>query len=159
MDAVRCECADLHSIEGLLYSYCHLVDTGQPEAVAELFVQNPSVDYGVFAADPIRSRQELSAYLRAGLAPYTATQHRVANPLIKFVDPANATGVTYMQSWQQCRDGGPDRECWGRYEDRFVRADDGWLISARRLVVVARRGYDSDPSASLPRREPVGSDH
>jgi ketosteroid isomerase-like protein len=131
-DAVR-ELVDRQAIADLIHAYCFHFDNNEPDAVAALFTDDATVDYGPEAPTIVGSAA-IATTIAVGLEKtFAATSHHVSNIQIVFEGPASARSVTYLYAWHRYVDGSPDGELWGRYRHRFVRTDAGWRISELRL--------------------------
>ncbi len=125
--------------ERLVTRYCHLVDHGDAERVAELF----SAD-GVWKGPG--ALMEGNEQVRKGFAMRQANTGRMSrhvcnNLLVNVIDEDHAEGVVYLTLYRH--DGDPERRTSplegpamvGEYRDRFVRTDDGWRIAERAIRV------------------------
>jgi ketosteroid isomerase-like protein len=127
------ELADRQAITDLIHAYCFHFDLNEPDAVAALFTDDATVDYGPESATIVGSAA-IAATIAVGLEQtFAATSHHVSNIQIAFEDAAHARSVTYLYAWHRYVDGSRDGELWGRYRHRFVRTDAGWRISDLRL--------------------------
>jgi ketosteroid isomerase-like protein len=127
-DAVQ-ELVNRHAITDLIYAYCFHFDNNEPDAVAALFTEDATVDYGPESATIVGSAA-IAATIAVGLEQtFAATSHHVSNIQIVFESPDRARSVTYLYAWHRCVDGSPNGELWGRYRHRFVRTDAGWRIA------------------------------
>lgn len=124
------ELDDRHAITTLVHAYCLHFDNNEPEAVAALFTDDATVDYGPESAT-ISGAAAIAATIAVGLEQtFAATSHHVSNVQIAFDGPDHAHSVAYLYAWHRYVDGSPDGELWGRYRHRFVRTEGGWRISA-----------------------------
>jgi len=132
VDAVD-ELLDRQAIADLIHAYCFYFDNNEPDAVAALFTEDATVDYGPEAPTIVGS-SAIATTIAVGLErTFAATSHHVSNIQIVFEGPAQAHSVTYLYAWHRYVDGSPDGELWGRYRHRFVRTDAGWRICELRL--------------------------
>ena len=123
------EVADRQAIVDLIHAYCLHFDENEPQAVAALFTDEATIDYGP-EAKRIIGRDTIAETIAVGLNEiFAATSHHVSNISIAFDGPDRATGVTYLYAWHRYRDGSPDGHLWGRYHHRFERTRDGWRIA------------------------------
>lgn len=129
----------------VIHAYCRNVDLVRPAAVAALFTDDCTVDYGPGLGAPTHGSADLERRLGAGLPRFAATSHHVSNIEISFdgTDDAADT-VTYLYAWHRYDDDRPDAHLWARYHDRFVRTTDGWRIAARVLRVAGQQDFDVD---------------
>jgi hypothetical protein len=121
--------------ERLVTRYCHYVDHGQAERIAELFTKD-----GAWRAPGIEMKGQEE--LRRGFSARQAnrgrmSRHVCSNGLVEVIDADHATGVVYLTLYRH--DGEEGRrtspldgpEMVGEYRDRFVRTPDGWRIAER----------------------------
>jgi ketosteroid isomerase-like protein len=129
------EIADRQAITDLIHGYCFHFDNNQPEAVAALFTDDATVDYGPESATIVGSAV-IAETIAVGLEhTFAATSHHVSNIQISFEGRDRADAVTYLYAWHRYVDGSPDGELWGRYLHGFTRTEAGWRIS--RLLLQA----------------------
>jgi hypothetical protein len=115
------EVADRQAITALIHGYCFHFDNNEPEAVAALFSDDATVDYGPEAAT-IVSAAAIAETIAVGLdRTFAATSHHVSNIEITFDGPDRAESVAYLYAWHRYVDGSPDGELWGRYRHAFTR--------------------------------------
>jgi ketosteroid isomerase-like protein len=125
------ELLDRQAITDLIFAYCHHFDLNEPEAVAALFTEDATVDYGPEAPTLTGGRAAIGPAIAVGLAQtFAATSHHVSNVRIEFEGPDRARSVSYLYAWHRYVDGSPDGELWARYLHRFVRTPEGWRIAA-----------------------------
>ena len=126
--------------------YCHYVDHGKAERVAELFAPE-----GVWRAGP--TVMEGAEQLRKGFGARQANRARMSrhvcnNLLVDVIDADNARGTVYLTLYRY--DGQEGRrvsplgapQLVGEYRDRFVRTSEGWRFVARELEVSFVHGKD-----------------
>jgi ketosteroid isomerase-like protein len=127
-DLVR-ELVDRAQIADLVHAYCFHFDNNEPEAVAALFTDDATIDYGP-EAETIVGAAAIAPTIAAGLErTFAATSHHVSNIRIELDGADAASAVTYLYAWHRYRDGSPDGELWGRYHHRFRRTEAGWRIA------------------------------
>lgn len=123
------ELQDRQLIADLIHAYCDHFDRNEVEAVAALFTEDATIDYGPETAT-IVGASGLAATIAIGLErTFAATSHHVSNIRIFFDTPDAARAVSYLYAWHRYVDGTPDGELWGRYRHRFERTEAGWRIS------------------------------
>ena len=134
--------------ERLVTGYCHYVDHGQAERIAELFSKD-----GVWSSP--ETRMEGQEQLRKGFGRRQANAGRMSrhvcnNLLIDVIDSDHAEGTVYLTLYRH--DGKPGRalsplespELVGEYRERVVRTSEGWRIAHRESEVsFLRRSDDS----------------
>ena len=142
------EVADRQAITALIHGYCFHFDNNEPEAVAALFSDDATVDYGPEAAT-IVSAAAIAETIAVGLdRTFAATSHHVSNIEITFDGPDRAESVAYLYAWHRYVDGSPDGELWGRYHHRFERTATGWKIAE--LILTAAGAVDFHRSTMHP---------
>jgi ketosteroid isomerase-like protein len=142
------ELSDRQAIVDLIHAYCLHFDQNEPEAVAALFTEEATIDYGP-EAKRIVGRDTIAGTIGVGLNEiFAATSHHVSNISIAFEGPDRATGITYLYAWHRYRDGSPDGHLWGRYHHRFERTAHGWRIA--NLVLRAAGTVDFHRGAMHP---------
>jgi hypothetical protein len=124
--------------ERLTYRYCEAVDFGHAARLADVFAVAGVFDNGdlhLVGRDQIRR-----VFAERQLVRQLRTRHVCTNIHVDVTGPADATGVVYLTLYR--RRGPEDRSVpvpetspavVGSYHDRYVRADEGWRITARRL--------------------------
>ncbi len=151
-DVLR-ELADRVALADLIHAYCDHFDRNEPEAVAALFSEDATVDYGPEAAN-IVGREAIAPTIAVGLAQtFAATSHHVSNIRIDFEGHDAARSVSYLYAWHRYVDGSPDGELWGRYRHRFTRTPEGWRISELVLEAVATEEFHRATMHPIGRRE------
>jgi len=122
---------DILAIQKLIADYNHLVDAGDGEAFADLFVDGGSLDTGfnvVKGADELRGFADFVPTMAPG------ARHLVSNVSIDG-DGTNATARLYLQMWTTA--GGTAETklmISGRYDDTLRRDDGTWRFVTRKMV-------------------------
>lgn len=125
--------------ERLVTLYCHHVDHGEAERIAELFAKD-----GVWRSPEVTMTGEDE--LRRGFRARQENQKRMSrhvcnNLLIDVIDAEHAEGCVYLTLYRHDGDAGravsPLRgpQIVGEYRDRFVRTTDGWRFAEREIEV------------------------
>lgn len=138
---------DRAAIADLAHEYARLVDACEPEQVAQLFTEDARVDYGV-GLGGLQHGREAVVRLLGALHAFERTHHHVANHQIRFEGADRATGIAYVIAWHQLpekRAAGRPREAvaFGRYEDEYVRTQDGWRFAARRIALHGHENFEA----------------
>jgi hypothetical protein len=135
------EAADRLAIRELIEAYAHCADRRDAKDQMALCTEDTHFVVYMNAKDPTPS-QELHS--RDALAPvfaelnkYDATTHFVGQSTIFTLTPDRATGEAYCLAHHVTVDGGKRRLMLAslRYLDTFVKIDNAWLFSERRLYV------------------------
>jgi ketosteroid isomerase-like protein len=130
--------------ERLVTAYCHYVDHGQAEQVADLFTED-----GVWKSPEVT--MEGREQVRKGFGQRQANAGRMSrhvcnNLLLDVIDEDHAEGTVYLTLY---RHDGPEgrrlspleqAEMVGEYRDKFVRTADGWRIAHREIEISFLRG-------------------
>ena len=123
---------DILAIQKLVADYNHLVDAGDGEGFAALFVDGGSLDTGF---NVVKGTEELRGF--ADFVPTMApgARHLVSNVSIDG-DGESATTRLYLQMWSTAG-GAADTKLVisGVYEDTLRRDDGTWRFVTRKLVV------------------------
>jgi hypothetical protein len=137
------ELKDRVDILEAMYAYCRHADQLNGDAMADLFVEDSVSNF--FAGRPendLRGSRALRAFLNGALGVTASGSHHIANAELIFETPDRVTMHCYMYSWQRFQGHPSTADChrWGRYENQFVRTDDGWRISRLRLISAGEYG-------------------
>ncbi|MFC1821500.1 nuclear transport factor 2 family protein [Thermodesulfobacteriota bacterium] len=126
------ELLDKQAITELMIRYAERIDANDPEGAAACFAEDGVGDYwGAY-----RGRKEIAARLATILDDYSATTHQLTNANI-MVDGNKATAMSYVYAFHRMADGtGETLDYWGRWFDKLVKTDEGWLFSEKKVVGV-----------------------
>ena len=132
--------------ERLVTQYCHYVDHGEAQRIADLFTND-----GVWTAPGVvtmTGREELRRGLGHRQARTSRTaRHVCSNLLLTVLDADNVEGVVYMTLYNHDRKDGEDPDelppiglprMIGECRDRFSRTPEGWRFSRREVVAAFR---------------------
>jgi hypothetical protein len=132
---------DREELKELRAKYCYYVDEQHWEPFFDLFVPDPTLDFGGmgvyegrdglerFAAEFVEGRLEGSA-------------HMLSNPILE-VDGDEATGRWYVEAPLTFADGtGAWRQGW--YRDEYRRLDGDWLIGSITMRFLYTADYDEE---------------
>jgi hypothetical protein len=135
------EAADRLAIRELVEAYAHCADRRDAKGQTALFTENAHFVVYMNAKDPkpsqdLQSREALAPVF-AELNKYDATTHFVGQSTIFTLTRDQATGEAYCLAHHITVDGGKRRLMLAslRYLDTFVKIDNVWLFSERRLYV------------------------
>ena len=128
----------------LVTEYCHLVDHGEAERIADLFSED-----GVWKSPEVTMNGQ--AEVKRGFAARQANVKRMSrhvcnNFLLNIIDEDHAEGTVYLTLYRH--DGEPGRrlsplegpQMVGEYRDRFVRTSEGWRFAHREIEISFLRG-------------------
>lgn len=119
------------TIANLVYRYAELIDSGNFEAAAALFV-HARIKLGPreIGADEVLALWRGSIILYEDGTP--RTKHVITNPIIEVDETAgHGTCRSYYTVMQQVADGPLNAVICGRYHDAFERIDGQWRFSFR----------------------------
>jgi hypothetical protein len=137
---------DRQALRELVETYARTADRREPEATAACFTLDGVLRiFERGKVEPVRQRVGRAEITQAmaGLARYEATMHLVGNHTVWFGDdPDRASGEAYCIAQHVHRVEGPDGQAEPRnhvmnirYQDRYVRTDEGWKLEQRELQV------------------------
>lgn len=131
MDKAIQELIDVRAIEQLMVRYAERIDANDPEGAAACFAEDGIGKYwGVF-----HGRKEISEALAMILSMFSATSHHLTNIGIK-LEGDKATAMSYVYAFHRIVGTGEPLHYWGRWVDRLVRTEEGWLLAEREVVGV-----------------------
>ena len=121
-------------IADLAVAYCWAIDGREWARLDEIFLPEATADFSM--AGVHEGRDAIVERIKAALGVLDASQHIVSNHEVH-IDGDRATHRCQMQAQHVRHDaeGGPNYIVAGRYEDRLVRAADGWRIAHRDLII------------------------
>lgn len=131
---------DHRAIVQLTIDYCWALDTGDWDTLRRVFTDDAVTDLG---AGGQRGIEEIIERVSSALGHLDDSQHMVSTHQIRVDDDGRgAVGRCYLhaQHIRRAAEGGPHFVVAGRYEDRYVRTDDGWRIAERRIVTMWTEG-------------------
>lgn len=136
---IESECARLVAL------YCHYVDHGEAERIAELFAKDGAWRSPEVTMEGIEQIRRGFARRQANTA--RMSRHVCNNLLVDVIDEDHAVGCVYLTLYRH--DGEEGRALSpmegqpflaGEYRDRFVRTVDGWRFAEREIGVSFLRG-------------------
>jgi ketosteroid isomerase-like protein len=129
------EVADRLAIQDLIGRYAVIVDSGDFEALDDLFTPDTVIDFSTFNG-PVGGLAEIKTFLGASLPFFTRTQHMMGLPLIDIDgDTAHARTSCNNPMISTKPDGTVSVWLIGLwYDDDLVRTEDGWRFSARNQI-------------------------
>ena len=139
-------------ISELVARYCDHLDAHDIDAVAGLFTEDASADYGPGRGGDVHGRAAIRDRIARGQSAFRRTHHQVGHSTIR-IEGDHASGVSAAMTWHERTTG--ERELLAlRYLDEFRRVDGTWLISARRVEISMVDGFDGTEWNWWPRRDP-----
>ncbi len=134
---------DYHDIVRRRYEYAFSIDTRDWDLHRSIFTDEITMDFSSYSGQP-GAAMPADTWVN-GLRPLftglQATQHVMTNPMVD-VDGDVARLRMYMKAEHFLRNdaGSYDFALGGYYDDRLVRTDGGWRITAVTLQVFWTRG-------------------
>lgn len=125
-------------IEDLLYAYAERIDAGDFAGVGALFADGEirAGEHGGAIRGAEAVRQLYAATVRLHEDGTPRTKHVTTNVIVEVDEAAGAaTARSYFTVLQQLDDFPLQVIVAGRYHDAFVRVDDSWRFSVRRMYV------------------------
>ncbi|MBW1743305.1 MAG: nuclear transport factor 2 family protein, partial [Deltaproteobacteria bacterium] len=131
MEKALQELLDIHAIEQLMVRYADRIDANDPEGAAACYAEDGIGKYwGTF-----QGRQEISEVLSAILSMFSTTSHHLSNININ-LEGDQATAMSYVYAFHRTADTDEPIHYWGRWVDRLMRTDEGWLFAEREVLGV-----------------------
>jgi len=133
--------ADREDLKELRAKYCYYVDEQDWEPFVDLFVPDPTLDFGGMGVYEGQSGLErFAAEFVEGQLEGSA--HMLSNPILE-IDDDEATGRWYVESPLTFADGsGAWRQGW--YRDEYQRVDGAWKINSITMRFVYTADYDDE---------------
>jgi 3-phenylpropionate/cinnamic acid dioxygenase small subunit len=136
---------DHEAITRKVYEYAYGIDTRDWASYRAIFDDRIDVDFSSYhgGAPATMSTDDWLAGVKPLFTGLDATQHSMSNPLVDIdeTDGDAARCRMYMQAAHFLEDWPtPEFTIGGYYDDRLVRTDNGWRITAVTLTVWWRRG-------------------
>lgn len=137
---------DFTEITSRVYEYAYGIDLRDWDLYRSIFADEVTVDFSSYNRSGGPRTMAADDWV-AGLIPLftglDASQHSMSNPLVD-VDRDNARCRMYMQAAHFLFDDEvPEFTIGGYYDDRLVRTDAGWRVTAVTLTVWWRRGNEA----------------
>jgi len=129
MDKAIQELLDLRAIEQLMVRYADRIDANDPEGAAACFTEDGVGKYW----GEYRGRKEIASRLSRILDLFAATSHHLSNVSIR-LDGDRANAMSYVYAFHRMAGTNDPMHYWGRWVDRLVRTDEGWLFAEREVV-------------------------
>ena len=125
------EMSDRLEIQDLLVRYCDAIDSGDFDALDDIFTPDAVIDY-TEAGGAKGTLPEIKTYLAKALSKFKSMQHMIGIPLIK-LDGDTATARTPTFNPMVIEHEGEAKVffvgLW--YVDELVRTEAGWRIKSR----------------------------
>ena len=130
---------DEHAVVEVAVRYCWALDEHRWERLDDVFMPDATARLGVDTL--LEGRDAIVDRVRTALSPLDDSQHIVSTHQVT-IDGDDATHRCYLhaQHIRRAAAGGPHYVVAGRYVDRLVRAEVGWRIAHRDLIVMWTSG-------------------
>jgi hypothetical protein len=123
------ELRDIEAIKKLKATYCHLVDSGRWDELAELWTEDAVCDYGFFGSYNGRD-QIIGKFFRELVTSASSfSAHMVHNPVIEVRGDA-ASGIWYLTAQTTIQPVNQAVWVMGIYRDQLKRVGGSWKISS-----------------------------
>ncbi|NQV21016.1 MAG: nuclear transport factor 2 family protein [Rhodospirillales bacterium] len=126
---------DMFLIQNHLAAYCHAVDRGTLDEVAELFHENAVMTPAYEGGAPLHGRDAIrgwyanyNTYFRSDQV--THLRHQITTPVIQ-VNGNEATSTCYFDADVLDADKKESLRFYGRYDDKLVKEDGRWVFMDR----------------------------
>ncbi len=123
------ELRDLEAIKQLKARYCHLVDAGSWDELAQLFTEDAVCDYGFFGRYEGRDRIINGFFRELVSSASSFNAHMVHNPVIE-VHRDSASGAWYLTAQSTIQPANQAVWVMGIYHDEFRRVAGKWKLSS-----------------------------
>ena len=139
--AVSSWAEDHLAILQLLHKYCHAVDRGTADEVAELFHRD-GVLLPRFESDERYDGREAvlgwyARYMENFRAKVRFLRHKIESPVIE-INGNEATSVCYLDADSISISNNVANVAFGRYDDTFVKDEGRWWFKERTIIVYYR---------------------
>ena len=127
------------AIERTMFEYSYALDMNQPEAMAELFVDECEVSYA-----PNFGASGMEAYKKTleGIGTFfRGTSHHNSNIVVDFVSDAEANVRSIVLAVHRYTKERPDGILYGQYFDTVVKVDGQWKFKRRELRTTMATDY------------------
>jgi len=121
--------------------YCYCVDEQNWEVFPDLFIENPTLDFGGMGV--YEGQEGLDRFAHQFVdGQLSGSAHMLSNPILD-IDEDAASGRWYVESPITFSDGsGAWRQGW--YEDEYRRTDGEWKIASIEMRFVYVADYDEE---------------
>lgn len=130
----------IEAIRQLTHRYCAGVDNAEMATLLDTFATDATLDHSAMGIEKMSGHDELRAGYKTIFERLreSTVVHMVTNHLIELVDDQHARGSCYFTGTVQGADGSV-RSSTGRYDDTYLRTDQGWRIHSRTTVPLVRQ--------------------
>lgn len=129
---------DYLAIQQLLHKYCHVVDRGTADEVAELFHPDGVLCPRYESDDRYEGREAVrgwyARYMENFRTKVRYLRHKIASPVIDITGD-EATSVCYLDADSVALSSDRPSIAFGRYEDKLVKEGGRWWFKERTIIV------------------------
>lgn len=130
---------DREALKELRYEYARCLDDEEWKAWVDLFTPDAECDYEGWGK--VRGHDELHRFTTEEVAQaFEYTAHVMHHPQLD-VDGDRAAGIWYVEIYYALTAGGGGLR-QGRYQDSYVRTDDGWRFDSVSHTFSARQTFE-----------------
>jgi hypothetical protein len=125
----------------LLHKYCHAVDRGTADDVAELFHRNAVLLPRYESDERYEGRNAVRGWYQRYMENFRAKvrylRHKIESPVIE-ITGNEATAVCYLDADSITESINVAYVAFGRYDDKFIKDDGRWWFKERAIIVYYR---------------------
>jgi hypothetical protein len=125
----------------LLHKYCHAVDRGTAEEVAQLFhadgVLLPRFESDERYEGRAAVQEWYARYMENFRAKVRYLRHKIESPVIE-LNGNEATSVCYLDADSITVSSNIANVAFGRYDDKLIKEDGRWFFKERTIIVYYR---------------------
>ena len=125
------QAGDRLALAHLADAYCHAIDRRDYRLLRSLYHDDAIDDHSPFYCGPVDG---YVAWLPAMLANWSLTAHSISNRLF-VIDGDRAEGELYAKAYHRTADGARAFVAYGRYADRYRKADGVWRFAHRAFIL------------------------
>jgi hypothetical protein len=122
----------------VLHKYCHVVDRGTAEEVAELFHRDGVLLPRYESDERCEGREAVrgwyARYMENFRAKVRYLRHKIASPVIEIAGN-EATSVCYLDADSITISTNAANVTFGRYEDKLIKDEGRWWFKERTIIV------------------------
>lgn len=126
------------AIQQLLHRYCHVVDRGTADEVADLFHRTGVLLPRYESDERYEGREAVRGWYARYMENFRATlrylRHKIESSVIEVTGNA-ATSVCYLDADYIASETNQATVAFGRYEDKFVKDGGRWWFKERTILV------------------------
>lgn len=129
---------DYIAIQQLLHKYCHVVDRGTADEVAELFHRDGVLCPRYESDERYEGREAVrdwyARYMENFRAKVRYLRHKIESPVIEITGD-EATSVCYLDADSISLSSNEPSVAFGRYEDKLIKDAGRWWFKERTIIV------------------------